>query len=49
MPKNGRSLHLGLGDGNTSDSLDVRQAMKASLALWLDGVKGIVVDSTAYS
>lgn len=40
---------MALCDGNTSDSVDVRQAMKASLALGLDGVQGMVADSKAYS
>ena len=40
---------MGLCDGNTSDSVDVRQAIQDSLALGLAGVKGIVADSKAYS
>jgi transposase len=45
----GLPLRMGLCDGNTSDSVDVRQAIKDSLALGLDGVKGIVADCKAYS
>lgn len=45
----GLPLRMGLCDGNTSDSLDVRHAIEESLALGLDGVKGIVADSKAYS
>jgi transposase len=40
---------MGLFDGNTSDSVDVRQAIEESLALGLGGVKGIVADAKAYS
>jgi transposase len=45
----GIPLRMGLRDGNTSDSVDVPQAIEESLALGLDGVKGIVADSKAYS
>jgi transposase len=45
----GLPLRMGLGDGNTSDSVDVRQAIEDSLALGLDGVKGIVADCKAAS
>jgi transposase len=45
----GLPLRMGLRDGNTSDSVDVPQAIEESLALGLDGVKGIVADSKAYS
>ena len=45
----GLPLRMGLCDGNTSDSVDVRHAIEESLALGLDGVKGIVADSKAYS
>jgi transposase len=45
----GLPLRMGLRDGNTSDSIDVPQAIEESLALGLDGVKGIVADSKAYS
>lgn len=40
---------MGLRDGNTSDSVEVPQALEESLALGLDGFKGIVADSKAYS
>jgi transposase len=45
----GLPLRMGLCDGNTSDSVDVRQAIEDHLALGLAGVKGIVADSKAYS
>jgi transposase len=45
----GLPLRMGLCDGNTSDSVDVRHAIEDSLALGLEGVKGIVADSKAYS
>ena len=45
----GIPLRMGLRDGNTSDSVEVPHAIEASLALGLDGVKGIVADSKAYS
>jgi transposase len=45
----GLPLRMELCDGNTSDSVDVRQAIQDSLALGLDGVRGIVADSKAYS
>jgi transposase len=45
----GLPLRMGLRDGNTSDSIDVPRAIEESLALGLDGVKGIVADSKAYS
>ncbi len=45
----GVPLRMGLCDGNTSDSVDVRHAIEESLALGLDGVKGIVADSKASS
>ena len=45
----GLPLRMGLHDGNTSDSIDVPRAVAESLALGLDGVKGIVADSKAYS
>ena len=45
----GLPLRMGLRDGNTSDSVDVPQAIEESLALGLDGLKGIVADSKAYS
>ena len=40
---------MGLRDGNTSDSVEVPQAIEESLALGLGGVKGVVADSKAYS
>ena len=45
----GLPLRMGLRDGNTNDSVDVRDAIEESLALGLDEVKGIVADSKAYS
>jgi transposase len=45
----GLPLRMGLRDGNTSDSVEVPQAIEESLALGLDGFKGIVADSKAYS
>ena len=44
----GLPLRMGGRDGNTSDSVEVPQALEESLALGLDGVKGIVADSKAY-
>lgn len=45
----GLPLRMGLRDGNTSDSVEVPEAIKESLALGLDGFKGIVADSKAYN
>jgi transposase len=45
----GLPLRMGVRDGNTSDSVEVPQAIAESLALGLDGFKGIVADSKAYS
>ena len=45
----GLPLRMGLRDGNTSDNVEVPQAIEESLALGLDGFKGIVADSKAYS
>jgi transposase len=45
----GLPLRMGLRDGNTSDSVEGPQAIEESLALGLDGFKGIVADSKAYS
>lgn len=45
----GVPLRMGLRDGNTSDSVEVPQAIEESLALGLGGVKGIVADSKASS
>jgi transposase len=44
----GIPLRMGLRDGNTSDSVEVPQAIEESLALGLDGGKGMVADSKAY-
>jgi hypothetical protein len=38
---------MGLYDGNRSDSVDVPEAIEASLALGLGGLKGIVAASKA--
>ena len=45
----GLPVRMGLRDGNTSDSVDVPQAIAESLALGLGGFQGIVADSKAYS
>ena len=45
----GLPLRMGLRDGNLSDSVEVPQAIEESLALGLEGFKGIVADSKAYS
>lgn len=45
----GVPVRMGLRDGNTSDSVEVPQAITESLALGLSGCKGIVADSKAYS
>jgi transposase len=45
----GLPLRLGLHDGNTSDSVDVPRAIEQSVALNLDGLKGLVADSKAYT
>lgn len=45
----GLPLRMGLRDGNTSDSVEVPQAIEESLALGLEGCKGMVADSKAYS
>jgi transposase len=45
----GIPLRMGLHDGNRSDTLDVPQAIKQSAALGLDGLRGIVADSKAYT
>ena len=44
----GLPLRMGLRDGNTSDSTELPVAIEECLALGLDGVRGIVADSTAY-
>jgi transposase len=45
----GIPLRVGMRDGNHSDSLDTPQAIEECLALGLEGVRGIVADSKAYS
>jgi transposase len=45
----GLPLRLGVRDGNTSDSTETPVAIEECLALGLDGVRGIVADSKAYS
>ena len=45
----GIPLRLGLRDGNRSDSMETPVAIEECLALGLEGVRGIVADSKAYS
>ena len=45
----GIPLRLGVRDGNRSDSVETPLAIEECLALGLDGVRGIVADSKAYS
>ena len=45
----GLPLRVGLRDGNRSDSVETPLAIEECLALGLDGVRGIVADSQAYS
>ena len=45
----GVPLRVGLRDGNCSDSVETPRAIEECLALGLDGVRGIVADSKAYS
>jgi transposase len=45
----GLPLRVGLRDGNHSDSVETPLAIEECLALGLDGVRGIVADSKAYS
>jgi transposase len=45
----GIPLRLGLRDGNRSESVETPLAIEECLALGLDGVRGIVADSKAYS
>jgi transposase len=45
----GLPLRVGVRDGNRSDSVETPLAIEECLALGLDGVRGIVADSTAYS
>jgi transposase len=40
---------MGLHDGNRSDTVDIPQAIEQSVALGLDGLRGIVADSKAYT
>src|SRR5215467_13495520 len=43
----GLPLRIGLRDGNRSDRVETPLALEECLALGLDGVRGIVADSTA--
>jgi transposase len=45
----GLPLRMGMRDGNRSDSTETPVAIEECLALGLDGVRGIVADSKAYS
>jgi transposase len=45
----GLPLRLGIRDGNTSDSTETPVALAECVALGLEGMVGIVADSTAYS
>ena len=45
----GVPVRLGLRDGNRSDSVETPLAIEECLALGLEGVRGIVADSKAYS
>ena len=45
----GLPLRMGLRDGNRSDRVETPLAIEECLALGLDGVRGIVADSKAYS
>src|SRR5262247_262207 len=45
----GLPLRLGLRDGNRSDSTETPVAIEECLALGLEGVRGLVADSKAYS
>jgi transposase len=45
----GIPLRLGVRDGNRSDSVETPLAIEECLALGLDGMRGIVADSKAYS
>jgi transposase len=45
----GIPLRLGIRDGNRSDSVETLLAIEECLALGLEGVRGIVADSKAYS
>jgi transposase len=45
----GLPVRVGLRDGNRSDSVETPLAIEECLALGLEGVRGIVADSKAYS
>jgi transposase len=45
----GGPLRIGVRDGNRSDSVETPMAIEECLALGLEGVRGIVADSKAYS
>jgi transposase len=45
----GLPLRVGVRDGNRNDSVETPVAIEACLALGLEGVRGIVADSKAYS
>jgi transposase len=45
----GIPLRVGLRDGNRSDSVETPVAIEECLALGLEGIRGIVADSKAYS
>src|SRR5215472_10205153 len=45
----GLPLRLGVRDGNRSDSVETPVALEECLALGLEGMRGIVADSKAYS
>src|ERR671936_2879581 len=45
----GLPLRVGIRDGNRSDSVETPLAIEECLALGLEGVRGIVADSKAYS
>ena len=45
----GWPLRLGMRDGHTSDSVETPVAIEEGLALGLEGVRGLVADSKAYS
>ena len=45
----GIPLRIGVRDGNRSDSVETPIAIEECLALGLEGVRGVVADSKAYS
>jgi transposase len=45
----GIPIRMGLHDGNRSDTVDVPHAIEQSAALGLDGLRGLVADSKAYT